>query len=463
MKTLVTNGHIVTATDDYVADIYIEDGIIKAIGSDFTSLYTADQTVDAEGNYVFPGGIDPHTHLDMPFMGTYTCDDFETGTTAALAGGTTTIIDYALQTRGDSMLTALDTWMERAKGKAVIDYGFHMGVTDFTDDTDQEIKALVERGVTSYKTFMAYKGALMLEGESMVGVMNSIKKYGGIMAVHAEDGDTVDRLVAENLEKGNTAPRYHYLSRPSSVEGKAAGEIIDLSYETGCPLYIVHTTCTEVLEHTYKSYLRGQNVLIETCPQYLLLDDSLYEKDGFEAAKWVMSPPLRKKHDQEALWKGLAAGHVQTVGTDHAPFNFVGQKDMGKDSFAKIPNGAPGIQHRLELMYSEGVCKNRITLNQFVDVTSTAAAKIFGLFPQKGTIAVGSDADLVIFDPKGKTTLSVKTHKHNCDYSSYEGWELTGQIIKVLKDGRVACDEGQMKVEKGQGRFLKRSIHRGNN
>lgn len=456
MKTLIRNGEIITATDRYSADIYIENGKIQVIGKELHKFYTADKTIDAGGLYVFPGGIDAHTHLDMPFMGTKSSDDFETGTVAALVGGTTSIIDFAIQTQGQTMFDAFNQWMERAKGKAVGDFAFHMAVTDFNEKTLPEVSQLIAKGVTSFKTFTAYKGALMLDDRMLFGLMNEVKKRGGIVTVHAENGDMIDDLVKTALAQGKTAPRYHYLTRPAIAEAEAGSRVMDLAQQSDCPLYIVHTTCNDAMERVKRNYLRHQRVYVETCTQYLLLDDLLYEKEGFEGAKWVMSPPLRKKKDQDALWKDLAAGHVHTVATDHCPFNFNGQKDKGKEAFTKIPNGAPGIQHRLELLYTYGVLEKRISLNRFVEIMSTAPAKIFGLFPRKGTIAVGSDADIVLFDPRAESVISAKTHRHRVDYSAYEGWKVQGQAVTVIKDGRVVYENGKLDVERGQGQYLAR-------
>lgn len=456
MKTLIRHGRIITATEDFIGDVYIADGKINAIGADLKNNFPVDKEIDASGLLVFPGGIDAHTHMDMPFMGTRSCDDFETGTAAGIAGGTTMIIDFAIQTQGHTMTEAFNAWMERAKGKAVGDFAFHMAVTDFNSKTLPEVAELMAKGVTSFKTFTAYKGALMLDDRMLFGLMQEVQKRGGIVTVHAENGDMIDDLVQAAIKSGNTTPRHHYLTRPSIAEAEAGSRVMDLAQQSQCPLYIVHTTCRDALERVKRNYLRDQRVYVETCSQYLLLDDSVYEKDGFEGAKWVMSPPLRKKDDQAALWASLAAGHVHTVATDHCPFNFATQKQAGKDAFTKIPNGAPGIQHRVELLFSEGVLKNRITLNRFVDVIATAPAKIFGLFPKKGTLAPGSDADVVLFDPKAEHVISAKTHKHRVDYSAYEGWKVKGKVVTVLKDGRVTYDNGKLDVQKGQGKYLAR-------
>ncbi len=452
---LIKNGTVVTATDQSIADLYIEGEKIHTIGTNLSMK--ADRTIDAKGSYVFPGGIDAHTHMELPFMGTYASDTFESGTLAGLHGGTTTIIDFAIQKQGDSLGNALNAWHEKADGKAVGDYAFHMAVTDFNDKTRTEIKDLVEKqGITSFKMFMAYKGALMVDDRQTIALMEEVKKYGGMVTTHAENGDMVDHLIAKNRAAGNTAPKYHVLSRPAIVEEEATGRIIDLAHQGDHPLYIVHMTCEEALERVRWATKRNQKVWVETCVQYLLLDESLYFKEGFEGSKWVMSPPLRKKKDQDALWSGINQGLVHTVATDHCPF-CMDQKKMGLNDFSKIPNGAPGVEHRMELMFSEGVVKGKISLQKFVDVTSTAPARIFGLAPRKGIIAIGADADLVILDPKKAHTISVKTHHMNCDYSAYEGWNVSGKITHTILRGTVAIENGKANVGKGFGKYLPRT------
>ncbi len=390
---LISNGTVVTATDKYQADVYIEGETVSMIGAQLD--VSADREIDASGCYLFPGGIDAHTHMELPFMGTHASDSFATGTLAGLHGGTTTIIDFAIQTQGDTLEAALEAWHMKADGHAVGDYAFHCAVTDFNDDTRKEIPHVIkEHGINSFKVFMAYKGALMVDDRQMFELMEELVEYGGIITTHCENGDMVDRNIEKNLAAGNTSPKYHMLSRPAICEAEAAGRAIDLAQQSGCSLYIVHTTCEESLNRVKLATLRNQKVHVETCIQYLLLDESYYFKDGFEGAKVVMSPPLRKKKDQEALWAGINQNLIQHVATDHCPF-CMDQKAMGKDDFSKIPNGAPGIENRFELLYSEGVTKGRIGLNKFVEMTSTGAAKIFGLFPRKGTIAVGSDADII--------------------------------------------------------------------
>jgi dihydropyrimidinase len=453
MSILIKNGRIITASEDYVADIFIEGEKIKTIGKDLQ--VNATETIDASGMLVFPGGIDPHVHLDMPFMGTYSSDNYETGTRAALFGGTTMVIDFILQKQGNSLQSALDEWRSRSDGNCVGDYSFHIAVTDFNDDTKKEIKHFInEEGITSFKTFMAYKGALMIDDRQMIGLMEEVKKQKGLVTVHATNGDMIDYLIAKHRADGKLTPLYHYLSQPEVTEAEASERFADMADYTGCPGYIVHLTCEGALNAVRNATRRNQNVLVETCIQYLTIDASLYERE--DGAKWVMSPPLREKKDQETLWAGINQGLVKVVATDHCPFKWE-QKEMGKDDFSKIPNGHPAIEHRMELLYSEGVNKGRITLNKYVEVACTNPAKIFGMFPRKGTIGINSDADLVIFDPNEKHTISASSHHMSVDYSSYEGWELTGKIKTVLLRGKLAVKDNKCILEKGYGQFIKRS------
>ncbi|PWV47029.1 dihydropyrimidinase [Chitinophaga sp. S165] len=454
MSLLIKNGRIITATDDYVADILVEGEQVVAIGKDL--IADAERVIDASGLLVMPGGIDPHVHLDMPFMGTFSSDTHETGTRAALFGGTTTVIDFVLQKQGHSLREALDEWNSRALGTAVGDYSFHMAVTDFNANTKTEIKTMVEtEGITSFKTFMAYKGALMIDDRQMTALMQEVKLQGGMVTVHATNGDVIDYLVAKHLAEGKTSPLYHYISQPEVTEAEASARFTDLANYTGCPAYIVHLTCEGALNAVRNATRRNQKVFVETCIQYLLLDASNYDK-GFESAKWVMSPPLRELKDQETLWAGINQGIVNIVATDHCPFMWK-QKLMGEHDFSKIPNGHPAIENRMELLFSEGVNKNRISLNKYVEVACTNPAKIFGMFPRKGTIAVGSDADIIIFDPQQKHTVSAATHHMNVDYSAYEGWELTGKVKTVLLRGKVAIDNNECLVSRGYGQFIKRN------
>ncbi len=453
-STVIQNGLIVTATTEYQADLLIEDGKIAAIAKKYDG--SADQVIDATGKWVFPGAIDPHVHLAMPFMGTFSSDDYSTGTLAALHGGTTTVIDFILQTQGKGLYDALRDWRSRSDGNTYGDYSFHMAVTDFNDSTAEEVKKLIhEEGITSFKTFMAYKGALMLDDGQISALMKVVREEGGMVTVHATNGDVIDNLIAKNRAAGNRAPIYHYLSQPEVTEAEASSRFCDLANYTGVRGYIVHMTCEGAVNAIRKSYRRNQKVFGETCIQYLLLDASLYERD-FEGAKWVMSPPLREKKDQESLWAAINQGVIEVVATDHCPFKWE-QKLMGKDDFSKIPNGHPAIEHRLELLHSEGVAKGRISRQKFVEVLSTNPAKLFGMHPRKGDIAIGADADLVVFDPHRKHRISAETHHMNVDYSAYEGWELTGKCEKVLLRGTLAIDDGEVLIDKGFGQFVKRS------
>ena len=453
MSILIKNGQLVTAAETYIADLFIEGEQIIAIGKDLT--YAADKIIDATGKLVFPGGIDPHVHLDMPFMGTQSSDDYETGTRAALHGGTTMIIDFILQTQGDSLHNALKTWQGKSQGKAIGDYSYHMAVTDFNDEVAKEVVQMIEEeGISSFKTFMAYKGALMIDDGQMVQLMKVVKKHGGLVTVHATNGDMIDSLIAKNRDQGNLSPLYHYLSQPEVTESEASGRFADMLAYTDCPGYIVHMTCEGALNAVRKATQRNQKVFVETCIQYLMLDASLYEKD-FEGAKWVMSPPLREKKDQKALWSGINQGLIQVVGTDHCPFLWE-QKQLGKDDFSKIPNGHPAIEHRMDLLYSEGVHQGKIALTKYVELTSTNAAKIFGMYPRKGTIAIGSDADIVIFDTQKEHTISVKTHHMNCDYSAYEGKKVIGKTETVILRGQIAIENEECKLKAGHGQFIRR-------
>ncbi|HRD82329.1 MAG TPA: dihydropyrimidinase [Saprospiraceae bacterium] len=453
MSILIRNGRIVTASEDYVADIYIEGETVHSIGKNLPMQ--ADQIIDAGGKVVMPGGIDPHVHLQMPFMGTWSSDSYETGTLAALHGGTTMVIDFVLQTQGKSLYHALEAWRGRSDGNCYGDYSFHIAVTDYNNDTRQEIGSLVENeGITSFKTFMAYKGALMIDDGQMVDLMQEVKRHGGMVTVHATNGDMIDKLIAKHRAEGKLSPLYHYLSQPEVTEAEASGRFADMAHYTGVQGYIVHMTCQGALDAVRRATFRNQKVYAETCIQYLVLDASLYEKDP-EGAKWVMSPPLRQKKDQEALWAGIDQGLVQLVATDHCPFTWE-QKMMGKDDFSKIPNGHPAIEHRMELLWSEGVAKGRISANKYVELSSANAARIFGMYPKKGCIAPGSDADIVIFDPNERHTLSAKTHHMNVDYSAYEGHEVQGKCKTVILRGKVAVDEGKVLIEKGYGQYVKR-------
>ena len=454
MRTLITHGTVVTASDTFKADVLIDGERITAIAEALNG--PADRTVDASGRLVLPGGIDAHTHLDLPVADFASADDFESGTIAAALGGTTTIIDYATQYKGETLGQALDTWRRKAEGKAAVDYAFHLALTDLSADIEAEMDRIVAEGVTSFKVYMAYPGSLMLDDGAISRVLARAAANGALVCVHAENGLVIAALVAQALADGHATPRYHALTRPVELEREAVSRAIVLAEIAGAPIYIVHLSSALALDEIGRARSRGVKVLAETCPQYLLLSDRLYDGPGFEGAKYVMSPPLRPPGHQDALWAGLAAGDVQVVATDHCPFTLA-DKSRGRDDFTKIPNGAPGIETRMSLIYDAGVRTERLTLNRFVDVVATAPAKIFGLYPRKGTIAVGSDADLVIFDPGRNAKLSAATHHMRVDYSLYEGRCVTGVVETVLSRGQLVVENGMYVGRPGYGQFVRRA------
>ncbi|MBW2463924.1 MAG: dihydropyrimidinase [Deltaproteobacteria bacterium] len=456
MSILITNGRVVTATDDYFADVYIEGEKIAQIGNNLN--VNADETIDAKGKLVIPGGIDPHTHLEMPFGGTTSADDFETGTIAAAHGGTTTLIDFAIQTKGESTIKGLDTWHAKADGKATIDYGFHMIITDMPDERLPEMTKLRDEGISSYKLFMAYPGVLYVDDGTLYRAFRKAGDDGTRICMHAENGIVIDEIVKQAVLDGKVEPRWHAHTRPTRMEAEGVHRAIAIAEVAEVPLYIVHLSSSDALDEVRTGRARGVDVIAETCPQYLFLDDSYYDKPGFEGAKWVMTPALREKWNQDELWQGLMFRDLETIATDHCPFCMKDQKELGKDSFTKIPNGAPGVENRMSLVFNGGVVQGRIDLNRFVEITSTAAAKAFGLFPKKGTIAVGSDADIVIFDAERKETISIDnpiTHHMNVDYSAYEGFEIQGFTETVLSRGRVVVRNTKLET-RGGGQFIKR-------
>jgi dihydropyrimidinase len=462
MSVLIKNGRIITAVDDYLGDVFIENETVSLIGKSLEM--EADEIIDASGKYLFPGGLDPHTHLDMPFGGTVSADDFETGTLAAAHGGTTTLIDFAIQTKGQSTLEALDTWHAKAEGKTAIDYGFHMIVTDLDDKRVHEMKMLADDGVTSYKLFMAYPGVLYVDDGTIYRAMRAAGENGTVVCMHAENGIVIDEIVKIALAEGKTEPKYHALTRPTRMEAEGVHRAIAIAEVAHVPVYIVHLSSSDALEQVMLARNRGVHAFAETCPQYLFLDHSYYEQEGFEGAKYVMTPALREKWNQDELWKGLRFGDLQSISTDHCPFCFKDQKTLGVDDFSKIPNGGPGVENRMSLVFNGGVNTGRISLNKFVELTSTAAAKTFGLFPRKGTIAVGSDADIVVFDPNRKETISVNnqcTHHMRVDYNAYEGFEVTGFTETVLSRGKVIIKDCEYVGKKGDGHFLKRGLYGG--
>jgi dihydropyrimidinase len=453
--TIIRNGSIVTATDTSVADIGIEADKISAIATQLPTD-SASHVIDALGKLVIPGGIDVHTHLDMPFGGTTSADDFESGTIAAAFGGTTTLIDFAIQYKGQSLRQAFDTWMKKAQPKAVTDYAFHCIITDLGSAQLEEMGQLVREGVPSFKLFMAYPGVFMLDDATIFRAMRQAAKHSGLICMHAENGGVIDVIVRQALADGKRAPKYHALTRPTTAEAEATARAIALAEMAGAPVYIVHLSCNDALEKVREARDRGLPTYAETCPQYLYLSLEHMDAPGFEGAKYVFTPPLREKWHQEKLWQGLANDTLQIVSTDHCPFCFKEQKELGKDDFTKIPNGGPGIEHRLSLIYTGGVHGKRFSPNRFVELVSTAPAKLFGLYPRKGTIAVGSDADLVIFDPDEQQVISAKTHHMRVDYSMFEGIRIQGIPKTVLSRGRTVIESGKFVGRPGSGQFLRR-------
>jgi dihydropyrimidinase len=447
--TIVRGGTIVTATDRFVADVSIENGIIAAIASSLSGSQGTE--IDASGCYVFPGFIDPHTHLDMPFGGTVTADDFASGTAAAALGGTTTIVDFALHQKGDSLANALATWEKKAAGKASIDYAFHLTIADGRQETLEEIPLMIEReGVNSFKCFMAYKHILQVDDETIYRVMQAAAKFGGLVQVHAENGDVIEVTVKDALAEGYTAPKYHALTRPVQLEMEATARAIWMAEVSGSPLYVVHVSSAGAADAISDGRKRGLPIYGETCPQYLVCDTSDYDRPDFAGANYVMSPPLRDKWNQNVLIGKLKNGELQTVGSDHCSFN-CGQKALGKDDFSKIPNGAPTIEDRVAILYERTVNGGVIGLNQFVALAATNPAKLFGLFPRKGTIAVGSDGDLVVWDPDVSRTISAKTHHMAADNSIFEGMTVRGTPRYVISRGRVLAEGGAYVGETGRG------------
>ena len=456
MRTLVTNGHIVTATDDYIGDILIENEQITALGSPglFASVQ-CDTVIDAQGKYIFPGAIDVHTHMELPLPTTVASDDFETGTIAAACGGTTTILDFANQQRGHTLEEALQSWHRKAGGKAVIDYGFHITITDIAAAPEEAMDEMISAGVMTFKLLMAYPGTFMVDDETIYRVLRRSARLGGLVMVHAENGIAIDFIVREAVAAGHSAPLYHAMTRPAILEGEATQRAITLATLTDAPIYIVHVSCAHSLQAVAAARIKGLPVWGETCPQYLYLDDSCYARPGFEGAKFVCTPPMRSDADNEALWVGLQRRELQVVSTDHAPFNYRGQKELGLRDFTKIPNGLPGVEHRVMLMY-DAVRTGKLGIHHFVDLVATMPAKLFGLFPRKGTLAPGSDADLVIFDPERKMTISAANQHQRVDYTPYEGMQIQGVPDTVLLRGRVIVRDGQYVGGAGGGQFLAR-------
>jgi len=454
-KTLIQGGTIVTASERYAGDVLIEGATVKALGHDLCEA--PDRTIDARGKLVIPGGIDVHTHLDMPFGGAASVDDFETGTIAAAHGGTTTLVDFAIQQRGGTLRQAWETWMGKAEGKAAIDYGFHMILSEHTPALEREMGDLVDEGVTSFKLFMAYPGVFFMDDGGIFRCMQRSGEIGATICMHAENGLVIDALVEQALARGQTEPRYHALTRPPQAEAEATHRAIALAEMAGVPVYIVHLSAAEALAEVTAARARGLEAWAETCPQYLFLSTDNYLEPGFEGAKYVMSPPLRDAARRDELWRGLRTNDLQAVSTDHCPFCFAREKQLGRDDFSKIPNGAPGIETRMSLTYDGGVAAGRISLNRWVELTATAPAKLFGLFPRKGTIAPGSDADVVVFDPAAEHVISARTHHMNVDYNPYEGRRVKGAAAVVLSRGEVIVENGTFLGTPGRGAYLRRA------
>ncbi|MEX1173816.1 MAG: dihydropyrimidinase [Chloroflexota bacterium] len=458
MRTLITNGTIVTAEGSQAADVLVDGETIAALGSDLAGAgMTADETIDATGKYVIPGGIDVHTHMELPFGGTFAKDTFETGTRAAAFGGTTTIVDFAVQTRGASLRDGLDAWHEKAEGNAVADYGFHMIMSDVNDDTLREMDTLVAEGVPDFKLFTAYPGVFYSDDGAIFRAMQQTAKNGGLIMMHAENGMAIDVVAEQTVAAGTTDPIGHGLARKAVFEGEATNRVIRLAEAAEVPVYIVHLSAREALAEVRAARDRGSMAFAETCPQYLFLSlDDL--GNGFEGAKFVCSPPLRPMDHWEDLWSGLVKDDLQVVSTDHCPFDFEGQKDLGRGDFRKVPNGLPGVEDRVDLLHDGGVVAGRITKERWVEIISTAPAKLFGMYPHKGSVAIGADADLVVYDPNRRRTISAATHHMDVDYSCYEGREVQGASDVVLSRGSIIVRNGEFTGRKGHGKFIKRAV-----
>src|SRR5258708_6552089 len=456
MSLLIKNGEIVTADSRYVADIYCEGETITKIDKNISAPANA-EVIDAKGKYVFPGFIDPHVHIYLPFMGTFSKDTYETGSKAALIGGTTTLIEMCCTARADDALKSFERWMSQAVGKSACDFTFHMGVTKFDGGTDAQLREIVKRGISSFKIFLAYKGAFGIDDTELYRTLKLARELGVIVTAHCENETLIAERQKELLAAGKTDPGQHHESRPPIVEAEGVHHLMTFAELTGAATYIVHLSCKAALYEALAARERGVNVAIETLIQYLLIDKTYAERPNFEGAKYVMSPPLRDAHNQAVLWNALRSGLVNTVATDHAPFDFHQQKPMGKDDFTKIPNGIPALEDRINLLYTYGVKAGKIDLHTMVNAASTQVAKLFDLFPRKGTIQPGSDADLVVFDPHYRGTLSAKNQTMNVDYSAFEGWKLEGRASVVTVRGEVAARDGQFVGKIGRGQFLQRN------
>ncbi len=454
MSTLIKNSRIITAEQEYTGDVFIEQEKVAVIGPKLP--VQADRVIDASGKYVIPGGVDAHTHLDMPGSGTVSSDDFETGTRAAAFGGTTCILDFSIQARGTKMREAFDCWRRKAEGMATVDYAFHMVITDLPDAELEDMNDMVREGISSFKLFTAYPATLMVDDATIFKALRKTSENGGLVFMHAENGPIIDILVKKAVEEGETAPVFHALTRPAAAEAEAVNRSIALAEIAGVPICIAHVSSNDALQRIAEARSRGVRVFAETCPQYLFLSVEDLERPDFEGAKFVLTPPLRPKWHQQKLWEGLTSNNLQFVSTDHCPYLFKGQKDAGKDVFTKIPNGGPGIENRMQLLFEGGVNQKRIGLKRWVEISSTNPAKLFGLYPRKGTIAVGSDADIVVWDPNKGDVISAQTHHMRVDYSMYEGFKVTGKAEKVFSRGELIVDGDTWLGKPGRGQYLKR-------
>ncbi len=455
MSLLIQNGEIVTASQRYVADIFCENETVTRIARNLAAPAGAD-VIDATGKYVFPGFIDPHVHIYLPFMGTFAKDTHKTASQAALAGGTTTFIEMICPGCSEEPLAAFELWLGKAQGNSACDFTFHMGVTRYDDAAEKQFMEIVKRGVSSFKIFLAYKGALAISDEELYKTLRLAKKLGVITTAHCENADLVLELQKLLLAEGKTGPEWHHASRPPLVEGEGVHHLMTFAESHDAHVYIVHLSCDEALREALAGKYRGVKVWIETLIQYLLMDKTCAERPDFEGAKFVMSPPLRDKKNQEVLWNGLRGGLVSTLATDHAPFDFATQKRMGEKDFTRIPNGIPALEDRINAFYTYGVNRGRLDLHRFVDAASTQAAKLFGLFPRKGTIQLGSDADLVVYDPNYRGVISARTHHMNVDYNAFEGLAIEGRPHVVTVRGQIAARDGTFVGEAGRGQFLQR-------
>ena len=463
MGTILTCGKIVNSDKTIESDIRIENGIITEIAKNIIAKKN-DEVINVKGSYIMPGGIDTHTHFDLDTGTMKTADDFKSGTMAAICGGTTTFLDFATQNKGGTLEDALIEWQEKAKNVSFCDYGFHMAITDWNTQTSKSMQAMVDSGVSSFKMYMAYKGTLQVNDSEIYEGLKRSKEVSGLVGFHCENGDIIVELVSEYLKKGNTEPKYHALSRPSTLEAEAISRVTKIAGVLKAPLYIVHLSSELGYDEAMRAKKAGVEVYLESCPQYLVLDKSKYEatkNEKFNGAKYVMSPPLREVSDNNVLWKGIQDGNIEVIGTDHCSFNYKGQKEIGKDDFSQIPNGGPGVEHRMLVMYQSGVVENRISINKYVDLTSTRAAKMFGMYPNKGVIAIGSQADILVLNPNKKFTITKENQHQNVDYTPYDGFNVDGNIDYVFLNGEKIVVNNNLDDKKPKGKFVKRNPFKG--